>query len=328
MSKFIVVTTINPPTRALNKYTKIKGWQLVSVGDTKTPKDWRLQNTVYLNPKDQDEISKKLSEKIGWKKYSRKNLGYIYAIKNNAQIISEVDDDIAPYKTYPHNFDSKKEVILLSGPKFINIYKYFKGKKSWPRGYPVDQIFDTSPIKKETSSVYTPIQNSLLDLDGDFDAIYRLTSNKKIKFLKKGEYALKKGTYCPFHSGNTFWHPEAFPLLYMPSFVSPHVEDIWRGYIAQRLIWETSGVVNFVYPTAYTSNRNVHNYLKDFKNEIPMFLQTNELIKVLDNLSLNKDLLASLQKTYKALVKAGIMQKEELEPLTLWLKELVRFGKT
>ena len=35
--KLIVTTTINKPTVAVKKFAKLEGWDLVVVGDTKTP---------------------------------------------------------------------------------------------------------------------------------------------------------------------------------------------------------------------------------------------------------------------------------------------------
>ena len=39
--KWIVITSINPPTEDVKKLAKISGWKVVMVGDTKSPKDWR-----------------------------------------------------------------------------------------------------------------------------------------------------------------------------------------------------------------------------------------------------------------------------------------------
>lgn len=39
--KWIVVTSINAPTKDVIALSKIPGWKLVVVGDTKTPKDWK-----------------------------------------------------------------------------------------------------------------------------------------------------------------------------------------------------------------------------------------------------------------------------------------------
>jgi len=39
MKKFIVTTTINPPTDALLKYSKLEGWTVIVAGDLKTNHD-------------------------------------------------------------------------------------------------------------------------------------------------------------------------------------------------------------------------------------------------------------------------------------------------
>ena len=323
--KSIVVTTIHPPSNAIKKFSKLSDWNLVSVGDLKTPTDWQIPNVEYLNPKQQDKLFPKLSKLLGWNRYARKNIGYLYAIKRGSEIISEIDDDIAPYSNHPPDVSINKKIPVISGEKYVNIYNLFGSKDSWPRGFPISQILKKQKLNKKIENVYSPIQNSLLDQSGDFDAIYRLVSDKNVFYKKSGQYALDKGVYCPFHSGNTFWYPEAFVLLYLPSCTNPHVEDIWRGYIAQRLLWEINGNLTFIYPTVYTNQRNKHDYTKDFESEIPMFLQTEKLISILDSLSLSKDLAASLIKTYKALVKTGIMQKEEMIILSEWIKNVESF---
>ena len=39
--KWIVITTVNPPTEDVKKLAAVEGWKVVVVGDTKTPADWR-----------------------------------------------------------------------------------------------------------------------------------------------------------------------------------------------------------------------------------------------------------------------------------------------
>ncbi|OGE42641.1 hypothetical protein A3B45_00345 [Candidatus Daviesbacteria bacterium RIFCSPLOWO2_01_FULL_39_12] len=326
MNKAIVVTTIHSPSKAVKQFSNLTNWQLISVGDLKTPGDWQVPNVDYLAPKDQDKLFPKFSALLGWNRYARKNIGYLYAIKNGAKIIAEIDDDIAPYKTYPPQISENKNIPLISGEKFVNIYNLFGSKDSWPRGFPITKVTKKQRLRMKKAQVYSPIQNSLLDQNGDFDAIYRLTSDKNIRYRKSGQYALEKGVYCPFHSGNTFWYPPVFMLLYLPTYTNPHVEDIWRSYIAQRLMWEINGHLTFIYPTVYTNQRNKHNYLKDFEYELPLFLQTEKLIKVLNYLSLNNNLGSSLIKIYQALVKEGIMKKEELATVTEWIKQVEKLG--
>ena len=61
LKKFIVCTSINKPTEAIKKFDSMKDWQLIVVGDKKTPKNYKLKNGIYLSPKKQEKIDKKLS---------------------------------------------------------------------------------------------------------------------------------------------------------------------------------------------------------------------------------------------------------------------------
>ena len=323
----IIITTINPPRKEIKAFSKIKNWHLISVGDKKTPLDWKANNVIYLSPQMQDGLFPNYSKVAPWNRFTRKNTGYLFAIKNKAKIIADTDDDVFPYKTYPHKLNSKKETIVLSGPKFINIYKFYlkKGTKKnlcWPRGFPLDYITSKEKIIQKKSKVFVPMQNSVIDKDSDFDAIYRLTNNTWVDFKKSGQYALGEGTYCPVNTQNTFTYPDVYPLLYLPTYANFHVDDIWRGYIAQRIMWEIDAHLLFTYPTAYTSDRNTHNYLKDFEIELPLFLQSNKLVALLDSLSLSKDISRSLLKVYREVVKAGILPKEELIVVTQWIREI------
>lgn len=326
MNKAIIITTINPPRDEIYKFSKIPGWKLVCVGDLKTPRDWKVDNVDYISPKMQEVLFPKFSKFFPWNMYARKNFGYLYAIKNGAKIICDTDDDVFPYENFPPKIDERKKARILYGKKFINVYKYFLKKKHkelvWPRGFPLEFIRDQEGIRGKDGEVYTPIQNSVIDQNSDFDAIYRFIFDKWLDLKKSGEFALEKGCYAPVNSQNTFTYKEAFPLLYLPVTAGFRVEDISRGYIAQRILWEMDAKMLFTYPTAYTSNRNAHDNLHDFKQEVPIILRTKLLIDILDSLSLNKDVTKSLLKVYKELVKRKFFSKEEFKIVTAWALEL------
>ena len=46
--KWIVLTTVNPPTADVKKLAGMKGWKVVVIGDTKTPTDWRYVVNILL----------------------------------------------------------------------------------------------------------------------------------------------------------------------------------------------------------------------------------------------------------------------------------------
>jgi len=313
----IVMTTINKPTQAVINFSKLNDFTLFISGDNKTPKDWQLKNASYISISDQRKKYPRLSKKIAENHYSRKNFAYLEAINAGHDTIYETDDDNLPYPSFPNFLKKEKNIEEVMAPPSFNIYKLFTNKKVWPRGIPLDQI--NNPVKKTVRRTIRPlIQQSLADLDPDVDAIYRLTNAAEIIFKKNKIFALAKKTYCPFNSQNTLWNKEVFPLLYLPSTIDARVTDIWRGYIAQRILWELDSRVIFTSPSVYQI-RNIHNFMKDFQQEIDLYLKTEGLLKTLDSLVLKGSQNDMLITVYEALIREGYFHKEELSGLNEWL---------
>ncbi len=162
------------------------------------------------------------------------------------------------------------------------------------------------------------IWQGLADQDPDVDAIYRLTNNKPCYFDKKGQIVLEKGVVSPFNSQNTAFKQETFPLLYLPSTVTFRFTDILRGLIAQP-IWAMGYSLGFTEATVY-QERNEHNLLKDFEQEIPCYLHGEKIIEIVSK-SISKDISISdnLMRSYQSLLKNNIVKKEELKILKQWL---------
>ena len=79
---------------------RLHEWCLVVVGDTKTPDGYAKDlgppgNTaiVYLSFKDQKRINNPFVQRLPFKSFSRKNVGYLYAIRRGAKVIYDFDDD-------------------------------------------------------------------------------------------------------------------------------------------------------------------------------------------------------------------------------------------
>ena len=268
IKKFIVTTTINPPTKALIKFSRFNDWKLIVVGDLKTPeKEFKsLKNCIYLNPNQQEKISKKLSDQIGWNCIQRRNFGFIYAYKLGAEVVATVDDDNIPYKNWGKN--------LLVGKKVnVNIYKDKSGffdplsvtkyKYLWHRGYPVQLLQKRKPILVGKKNVKCLVQADLWDGDPDIDAICRIGLSPNVKFKKFKPFTSQNLT--PFNSQNTFLHRSV--LKYYLMF--PHVgrmDDIWGSYYLQKKIKNKNFIV-FNNASVY-QERNNHNLVSDLKNEI------------------------------------------------------------
>lgn len=322
--KFIVITSIFSPTPSIKKFAALKDWQLIVVGDKKSPSDWRCPGVIYLDPDEQNKLGFSILDHLPWNHYCRKMLGYLYAIKEGADIIYDTDDDNSPKESWPSLPQLSGNFKTLSGQKFVNIYNYYSDEYIWPRGYPLDRIrYPEEPVESESEHEVS-IWQFLADEDPDVDAIYRLTIDKQIHFKNEPPVVLDAGTVCPINSQNTLFKKEVFPLLYLPAFVTFRFTDILRGLVAQPVLWQHGlrlgfGSANLV------QERNPHDLMRDFKQEVPVFLHSEEVIDIA-NEALKHSSVGSmpdqLYSIYEALYDKGIVQDEEIGLLKLWLNDL------
>jgi len=276
MKKIIVTTTINPPTQATIKFAEMQDWELVVVGDTKTPHDeYKKINCTYLHPSEQEEISKELSDILGWKTIQRRNLGFVYAYKKGVDILATVDDDNIPYDNWG------KEVFLYKNVE-IDLWNSKNGvfdplsvtntKDLWHRGYPIELLDTKNVIEFKGKSIINPlIQADLWDGDPDIDAMCRLTKKPCVKYDIKLPYG--SNNISPFNSQNTFITREVIPHYMMLPFVG-RMDDIWASYLVQE-IFPNSVIYNKA--TVY-QDRNTQDLITNLENEIIGYRNTLSLI--------------------------------------------------
>src|SRR5690348_18334068 len=108
-----------------------------------------------------------------------------------------------------------------------------------------------------------------------------MTLKLPVTFEKKSPLILGEGSWCPFNSQNTTWKKEAFPLLYLPSFCSFRMTDIWRSFIAQRIAWTCGWNIAF-HAADVIQERNEHSLLKDFEDEIAGYMHNGRICKLLE----------------------------------------------
>ncbi len=324
MKKHIVITSIHNPTEAVKSFSKKKDYQLVVVGDKKTPVNWSCDNTVYLSVEKQNEVGSYLNKVLPYNHYCRKMMGYLYSIANGAEFIVDTDDDNIPYDDWKFP-DYKGSYSTINEEKgFINIYQLYTEKKIWPRGLPVYLINKNFNLEKELDrkNCKVGIWQGLADEDPDVDAIYRLTNDKPVFFEKRGPIVLGKGTISPFNTQNTAITKELFPLMYLPTFVTFRFTDILRGLIAQPIMWLYNYQLGFTNATVI-QKRNPHDYFKDFLSEIPMYEHCEKIIDITNKvISINDSLHSNLYNTYDELHRNKIVEAKELITLEAWIKDL------
>ena len=326
--KWIVVTTINYPSAALKKLSTLKNWRLVVVGDKKTPKDWQLENCEFLSIEKQQAMDYEIIKLLPENHYCRKNIGYLFAISRGAKIIYETDDEniLIDNIVVLSNADPIVEVSA-KGKDSVNVFSYFGQPTVWPRGFPLEQISDSSRYQINNVSIgQCSVTQGLIDKDPDVDAIFRLTQYREVYFDKKDPCVLPAGVFCPFNTQNTIFSYESFWGLLIPSTISFRVCDIWRSYIVQRLLWDLGLRLCFTSSTA-VQERNEHNLFKDFCDEQDLYLKSGSLIEFLLNwksefMSFSDRILDLV----RAMVKAQYLNSEEINLTQAWINDLIKAG--
>lgn len=326
-TRFVVITSIHYPTQAVKKFSQFEDWQVVVVADLKTPQDWHLENTKILTVDEQKSLPLETVKWLPWNHYARKNLGYLYAMMHGAELIYETDDDNLPYDHWETHFtiDATIDAERYVNPgKYINAYRHFSDAHVWPRGFPLSEVLnqqqsDRSPQSISVTRAQAPVIQGLADLEPDVDAIYRLTIGQQIQFSANTPLFIGSGSYCPFNSQNTLWYPEAFPYLFLPAFVPSRVTDIWRSYIAQRFLHLAEQGVLFCNASVY-QERNYHNLMRDFAEEIDLYTKTEQLVNALDSY---QDDVAGIM---HYLAQQGLFTSEDVALFDAWLRDLDRLG--
>lgn len=324
----VVVTTITAPTSALvhiQRMVAAKAGILIVVGDKKTPGNFDLRGSLYLDVSSQINSTWKLGRKLGFDHYARKNLGYLEAISRKVGVIVETDDDNHPQPSFLDIPGPTVPCRTVGGERWINVYRYFTDRRVWPRGFPLAHVLHAPPsLPDDLASCYCPIQQSLADGDTDVDAIYRMTKGHSVVFEQRPPVALAPGSICPINSQNTAWWPDAFPLLYLPSNCSFRMTDIWRGFVAFRVAAAQGWHILFRSATTQ-QRRNPHDLMKDFELEVDGYLKNAEIAEILAKAKLpaSRDAVPeSILLCYQALCAAGIFPHGELDLVRCWLSDI------
>lgn len=320
----IVITTINPLNDNIKQFTQINNFKTIIVGDDKS-ETYSYKDLIFLSLDDQLNFKYGSISTTPKNHYSRKNIGYLYAMVNGAEVIYESDDDtFINDNNFLKDFKFECDNKITSPSKIINIYKLFTKENIWHRGFDITKINEDIEYKEERSSSRIGVWQGLINGDTDVDAIYRLTNKKvDIKFEENKEISLNRGLYSPFNTQNTLWRKECFPLMYLPISVNFRFTDILRGYVAQRIMWEYGYNLGFHSPDTHQV-RNQHNYLNDFKDEMSMYLVVPRLIDILNSVKLSGiSMTTDLCLVYHKLFDEDIVSKYELLSIKNWVNQLL-----
>ncbi len=263
MKKVIVTTTINPPTEAIDAFQAMPDWELVVIGDKKTPRDYHLSRGVYVTPGEQEKYDPALSQAIGWNSIRRRNFGLLWAYDMKADIVAVVDDDNIPLHGWGAN-------LLVGTEAEVNYYETglpafdpvgaTNHPHLWHRGYPLQLLPKRRYDRKSRRKIRVDVQADFWNGDPDVDAICRMEHAPECDF-DPGRFPLASNKMGPFNSQNTFLRG----ALLKDYFLFPHVgrmDDIWGSYHLQ-----AKGAKVVYNKASVYQKRNVHDLIVDMREE-------------------------------------------------------------
>ncbi|MBJ80704.1 MAG: hypothetical protein CMH60_05235 [Myxococcales bacterium] len=277
MTRFIVTTTINPPTKALKLYAEKSDWKLIVVGDQKTPHaEYAALNCIYLHPEEQNSKYPDLSASIGWNKIQRRNIGFVEAYRLGAEIVATVDDDNIPYDHWGENLLLEREIEVAAYSSQAGVFdplSVTNHSTLWHRGYPLQHLENRCEIEQHGKQKRRfLVQADLWDGDPDVDAIARIAYSPEVKFDSVEPFCSTQ--VSPFNSQNTFISRKALPYYMVLPFVG-RMDDIWGSYILQSVF---SGCVVYNAASVY-QDRNPQNLVKNLDDELLGYHKTIDLLE-------------------------------------------------
>lgn len=271
MKKYIVTTTINRPSSATLGFIKKKDWNVIVVGDTKTPHNLYEElsiinpNFKYMNPIEQEKKYPDLSAIIGWNTIERRNVGFVEAFNQGADIIATVDDDNIPYEHWGDD-------ILVNETRELNVYgtdqRVFdplsptNHNNLWHKGFPIQLIEKKNDIKLMGKNwFHVDVQSDLWDGDPDIDAIERIAWHPCVKFDVSEPYI--GNVIAPFNSQNTILSRRCFPFYSVLPFVG-RMGDVFGSYILQAKVSSINVVYN---KSSVYQARNIQDLTTNMRKE-------------------------------------------------------------
>lgn len=310
-----------------------------------------------LDIRDQEKLYPELSRFLPKNSFSRKNLGYLYAVSLGACLIWDFDDDndssslhILQYLMNSTNGTVEVQNLvpvlgcLSATVEAVNPYLLFGPHQyAWPRGYPIEltekEHFPILNVARDCVNNSVDVIQVLQKIDPDVDAIWRLQNKLPLSWLvsnllRDDIVVINPTNFAPYNAQSTLISRKAFWSLYLPFSVHGRVSDIWRSFFMQTVAKHIESSVGFFRPNV-SHHRNTHNYLADFNAEKPLYERSGELLRFLSNnmtslLPTEGDALDALMAIYVAVGTNSLFDDsfhDEINGLKFWIKELRKIYK-
>jgi hypothetical protein len=343
--RWIVVSVSDYPSDSLRNLVKIRGWQVLAIGNSRTPSDWSLKGAIFLSLEQQASLGFRVVDFLPYDSYVRKTVGYLYAIQHGAKKIFDADDrgDVINGDLGKH-FDvelfgegARQDTILQYSHEnpnrtVVNPYIHFGQRSVWPRGLPLENVGEVGHEEYYTEVfggrqfIQQGISNGLPDVDSVF--YFTRKSGLEAFDIKFDEHApkvaLPQGVMVPVNSFNTIYHSPAFWGLMLPVSISTMASDVLRGYWGQRILWEVGGYVVVYPPTVHRYDR-IEAY--PFSEEKDLHVNVGRLVKFFLSWKSSKHrLFEKILELSFVMAEEGFWTDKDVKFTAAWLQDLIAVG--
>jgi len=282
------------------------------VGDLKTPLSVREFcegltdefgiDVDYLSVDDQRRLIEQwelleLDRYLPYNSIQRRNVGYLAAAAEGADVIVSLDDDnLAREDDIAGLFSTvgdSHEVLEVTtennwyNPASMLTYEAESSRDIYHRGFPYSRRDTSQTYDYERTEREVMVRAGLWFDVPDIDVITHLERGPRATSLRE-EFedelvALGDETFAPVNTQNTAFHTDLMPLIHtIPMGQSvrgmevSRFDDIWLGYFLDRVLHETGGTVAYGGPIS-THDRNTHNLKRELEHEA-VGVRLNEIV--------------------------------------------------
>ena len=261
---------------------------------------------------------------IPWNTDNRRNIGFLRAWENGADVLISIDDDnycladsdfVGCHHVVGMPLGQAGEPEYAQGQSWYNICQRLRGQVSDPfyaRGFPYaarisNQQAELIKLPKDASHRTISVNAGLWLDDPDVDAMSRLVQAPRVRSAAPGGVALAPETWSPINTQNTALIRDAIPAYYYVRMGFPiqgmkidRFGDILSGYFLQKCAKHLGHAIRIGDPVA-EHRRSPHNLFKDLFHELAGMVVVEELLPWLQGVRLEGD---NYSQAYSSLAEA------------------------